>query len=86
LGVAGSAAFGKFQVIETLADVMLALGIPEPIRSDNGPEFIAEELRNWLDRLSTKTLYIEPGSPWDNRSCEGLNGKLRDEFLNGEIS
>jgi hypothetical protein len=51
---------------ETLADVMLMRGIPEHIRSDNGPEFIAEELRKWLGKLGTRTLYIEPGSPWEN--------------------
>ncbi|MGO9074054.1 MAG: IS3 family transposase [Terriglobales bacterium] len=76
---------GSLQVIETLADVMLVRGIPEHIRSDNGPEFIAGELRKWLGKLGTKTLYIEPGSPWENGYCESFNGKLRDEFLNGEI-
>jgi hypothetical protein len=76
---------GSLQVIDTLADVMLARGIPEHIRSDNGPEFIAQELRKWLNKLGTKTLYIEPGSPWENGYCESFNGKLRDEFLNSEI-
>jgi len=76
---------GSLQVIETLADVMLARGIPEHIRSDNGPEFIAKELRKWLGKVGTRTLYIEPGSPWENGYCESFNGKLRDEFLNGEI-
>lgn len=76
---------GSLQVIETLADAMLLRGIPEHIRSDNGPEFIAQELRKWLAKLGTKTLYIEPGSPWENGYCENFNGKLRDEFLNGEI-
>ena len=76
---------GSLQVIETLADVMLVRGIPEHIRSDNGPEFIAEELRKWLGTVGTKTLYIEPGSPSENGYCESFNGKLRDEFLNGEI-
>jgi transposase InsO family protein len=76
---------GSLQGIETLADVMLVRGIPEHIRSDNGPEFIATELRKWLSKLGTKTLYIEPGSPWENGYCESFNGKLRDEFLNGEI-
>src|SRR5207247_1942939 len=75
----------SLQVIETLADVMLVRGVPEHIRSDNGPEFIAEQLRKWLGKLGTKTLYIEPGSPWENGYCESFNGKLRDEFLNGEI-
>src|SRR5229473_123632 len=76
---------GSLQVIDTLADVMLVRGIPDHIRSDNGPEFIAEELRKWLGKLGTRTLYIEPGSPWENGYCESFNGKLRDEFLNGEI-
>jgi transposase InsO family protein len=76
---------GSLQVIDTLADVMLVRGIPEHIRSDNGPEFIAEELRKWLGKLGTRTLYIAPGSPWENGYCESFNGKLRDEFLNGEI-
>ena len=72
-------------MIETLSDVMLWRGIPEHIRSDNGPEFVAGELRKWLARLGTETLYIEPGSPWENGYCESFNGKLRDECLNGEI-
>ena len=76
---------GSRQVIETLSDVMLWRGIPEHIRSDNGPEFIAQELRQWLGNLGTGTLYIEPGSPWENGYCESSNGKLRDECLNGEI-
>jgi transposase InsO family protein len=72
-------------VIETLADAMLARGIPEHIRSDNGPEFVAKSLRKWLAGLGTKPLYIEPGSPWENGYCESFNSKLRDECLNGEI-
>jgi len=60
-------------------------GIAEHIRSDNGPEFIAEELRKWLGKVGTMTLYIDPGSPWENGHCESFNGKLRDEFLKGEI-
>ena len=76
---------GSQEVIETLADVMLVRGIPEYLRSDNGPEFVARELRKWLASLGTGTLYIEPGSPWENGYCESFNGKLRDECLNGEI-
>jgi putative transposase len=72
-------------VIEALADVMLFRGIPESIRSDNGPEFVAKELREWLAKVGTGTLYIEPGSPWENGYCESFHGKLRDECLNGEI-
>ena len=76
---------GSQEVIDTLAEVMLGRGIPEHLRSDNGPEFVAGELRKWLARLGTETLYIEPGSPWENGYCESFNGKLRDECLNGEI-
>ena len=76
---------GSSEVIETLSDVMLWRGIPEHIRSDNGPEFVAQKLRQWLGNLGTGTLYIEPGSPWENGYCESFNGKLRDECLNGEI-
>ena len=76
---------GSQEVIETLADVMLVRGIPEYLRSDNGPEFVARELRKWLAKLGTGTLYIEPGSPWENGYCESFNAKLRDELLNGEI-
>ena len=71
--------------MEALADVMLLRGTPEHIRSDNGPEFLAEDLRKWLAKVGTGTLYIEPGSPWENGYCESFNGKLRDECLNGEI-
>jgi transposase InsO family protein len=76
---------GSNEVIETLADVMLWRGIPEHLRSDNGPEFVAKELRKWLGNVGTGPLYIEPGSPWENGYCESFNGKLRDESLNGEI-
>jgi transposase InsO family protein len=72
-------------VIEVLADAMIEHGIPEYVRSDNGPEFVAKELRAWLARTGSATLYIEPGSPWENGYCESFNSKLRDEFLNGEI-
>ncbi len=70
---------GSQEVIETLADVMLVRGIPEYLRSDNGPEFGARELRKWLGSLGTGTLYIEPGSPWENGYCESFNWKLREE-------
>jgi len=75
----------SLEVIDTLAEVMLRRGIPEHIRSDNGPEFIARELQKWLAKVGTRTLYIERGSPWENGYCESFNGKLRDECLNGEI-
>lgn len=60
-------------------------GIPEHIRSDNGPVFTAKAVREWLLRLVVRTLFIEPGSPWENGYIESFNGKLRDELLNREI-
>jgi putative transposase len=76
---------GSEAVIETLAAVMTTHGIPAHLRSDNGPEFIAQQLRRWLHGVGAAPLYIEPGSPWENGYCESFNGKLRDECLNGEI-
>ena len=72
-------------VIDVLSDVMLERGIPRFIRSDNGPEFVAKILRNWLKGIGTQTAYIEPGSPWQNGYCESFNGKFRDQFLDGEL-
>jgi putative transposase len=72
-------------VIRVLARLMLRHGVPRHIRSDNGPEFVAKAVREWLARLGTETLFIEPGSPWENGYIESFNGKLRDELLNGEI-
>ena len=72
-------------VIEQLYDLFLLRGVPEHIRSDNGPEFTAKRVRDWLEGLGVKTLFIEPGSPWENGYIESFNGKLRDELLNWEI-
>jgi hypothetical protein len=72
-------------VLERLAWLMATRGVPEHIRSDNGTEFTAVVVREWLHRVGVKTLYIEPGSPWENGYVESFNGKLRDELLNGEI-
>jgi transposase InsO family protein len=72
-------------VIHQLAELFILRGIPAHIRSDNGPEFTAKAIRKWLNDLQVKTLYIEPGSPWENGYIESFNGKLRDELLNGEI-
>lgn len=72
-------------VIYQLGELFLERGIPEQIRSDNGPEFTARAVRQWLKDLGVKTLYIEPGSPWENGYIESFNGKLRDELLNVEI-
>jgi transposase InsO family protein len=72
-------------VIEALCDLFVSRGIPTHIRSDNGPEFVAEALREWISAVGARTAYIEPGSPWENGYCESFNGKLRDELLNSEI-
>ena len=72
-------------VIDVLSDLFIMRGIPTHVRSDNGPEFIAQALREWLAAVGTKTAYIMPGSPWENGYCESFNSKLRDELLNGEI-
>ena len=72
-------------VIDVLSDLFILRGIPTHVRSDNGPEFIAKTLRDWLAAVGAKTAYILPGSPWENGYCESFNSKLRDELLNGEI-
>jgi putative transposase len=72
-------------VIDQLFQLIIFRGMPEHIRSDNGPEFTAKAVRSWLNRLGVKTLFIEPGSPWENGYIESFNGKLRDELLNREI-
>jgi len=72
-------------VLSRLAELFVYKGIPEYIRSDNGSEFTAKAVRGWLGRTGVKTLYIEPGSPWENGYIESFNGKLRDELLNREI-
>jgi putative transposase len=72
-------------VIDRSFESFIFRRIPEHIRSDNGPEFTARVVRKWLARLGVKTLFIEPGSPWENGYIESFNGKLRDEVLNREI-
>ena len=72
-------------VLERLAELFIQRGTPDYIRSDNGAEFTAKAVRAWLGRVGVRTLYIEPGSPWENGYIESFNGKLRDELLNGEI-
>ena len=72
-------------VIDQLFYLFLFRGIPEHIRSDNGPEFTAKAVKRWLGRMGVKTLFIERGSPWENGYIESFNGKLRDELLNREI-
>lgn len=77
--------FGSMDVVLRLARLFRDGRVPEFIRSDNGPEFVAEAIRNWLDFVGVKTLYIAPGSPWENGYVESFHGKARDEFLNTEI-
>ena len=72
-------------VLYRLEQLFVERGVPDHIRSDNGPEFTAIAVREWLGRLGVRTLFIEPGSPWENGYIESFNGKLRDELLNGEI-
>ena len=72
-------------VLERLSDLFIRRGVPDYIRSDNGPEFTAKAVRDWLERVEVKTLFIEPGSPWENGYIESFNGKFRDELLNLEI-
>jgi transposase InsO family protein len=72
-------------VLRVLGRLFVRKGTPRYIRSDNGAEFVAQAVRDWLQRLEVQTLFIEPGSPWENGYIESFNGKLRDELLNGEI-
>ena len=75
----------SINAIDALTDLFILRGAPALIRSDNGPEFIAQAVRDWIAAVGTKTAYIEPGSPWENGYCESFNGRFRDELLNGEI-
>jgi len=72
-------------VIDVLSDRFILRGVPGHVRSDNGPEFIAKAVREWIAAVGAKTAFIEPGSPWENGYCESFNSKLRDELLNSEI-
>lgn len=78
-------ALKSHHVLDTLSTLFITEGIPGYIRSDNGSEFTASTLRNWIENIGVKTAYIEPGSPWENGYNESFNGKLRDELLNTEI-
>ncbi|WP_427024574.1 IS3 family transposase [Aureimonas ureilytica] len=72
-------------VIDVLSDLFILRAVPGHVRSDNGPEFIAKAVREWIAAVGARTAFIEPGSPWENGYCESFNSKLRDELLNGEI-
>ena len=72
-------------VIDVLSDLFILRGVPGHIRSDNGPEFAAAAVREWIGAVGAKTAYIAPGSPWENGYIESFNARLRDELLEGEI-
>lgn len=72
-------------VVDALTDLFILRGLPEFIRSDNGAEFIAGRVRDWIAAAGAKTAFIEPGSPWENGYCESFNSRFRDELLNGEV-
>ena len=72
-------------VIDVLSDLFILRGVLGHVRSDNGPEFVAKAVRNWVAGVGAKCAFIEPGSPWENGYCESFNAKLRDERLNGEV-
>jgi putative transposase len=75
----------SIDVVDALTDLFILRGPPAFIRSDNGPEFIAQKVRDWIGAVGAKTAYITPGSPWENGYCESFNARFRDELLNGEI-
>jgi putative transposase len=76
---------GSADVIDVLADLFIARGAPVHIRSDNGPEFVADAVKGWISGVGARTAFIEKGSPWENGYVESFNGKLRDELLNAEV-
>jgi transposase InsO family protein len=76
---------GSERVIEALREVMAERGPPTYIRSDNGPEFVAKAVKEWLAKKGTRTLFVEPGSPWENGYIESFNARLRDELLNRQL-
>ena len=75
---------GAADVVDVLADLFIARGVPAHIRSDNGPEFVAKAVRGWIGGVGAKAAFIEPGSPWETGYVESFNGKLRDELLDAE--
>jgi putative transposase len=77
--------FTSSDVIDALRDLFALRPAPAHLRSDNGPEFIARAIRSWLNSARVQTLYIEPGSPWENGYAESFHGRLRDELLDAEL-
>jgi putative transposase len=85
LAVTAERSLNSEDVLQVLDDLLMMRGIPEHMRSDNGPELTAEMVKRWLAALEVKPLYIEPGGPWENGYVESFHGELRDELLNGEL-
>ena len=74
----------SIDAIDVLSDLFILRGVPDHIRSDNGPEFVAQAVKDWITAVGSKTAYIAPGSPWENGFIESFNARLRDELLDGE--
>ena len=85
LAIRVSRRLNSIDVIDVLSSLFIVRGVPSYIRSDNGPEFIAQAVQAWIGAVGAKTAYITPGSPWENGYIESFNARLRDELLNGEI-
>ena len=85
LAIRVSRKLSSIDVVDVLSDLFILRGIPGHVRSDNGPEFVAKAVREWIATVGARTAYIEPGSPWENGYCESFNSKLRDELLDGEV-
>ena len=75
----------SMDVIDVLSELFILRGVPEHVRSDNGPEFVATAVQEWIAAVGARTAYITPGSPWENGFIESFNARLRDELLDGEI-
>jgi putative transposase len=75
----------SIDVIDALSDLFILRGIPQHIRSDNGPEFVAKVVQDWIAAIGARTATIAPGSPWENGFIESFNARLRDELLDGEV-
>ena len=75
----------SIDVIDVLSDLFILRGVPGHVRSDNGPEFVARAVQEWIAAVGAKTAYIQPGNPWENGYVESFNARLRDELLDGEI-
>ncbi|PFG64329.1 transposase InsO family protein [Thioclava sp. ES.031] len=85
LAIRGKRKLNSGDVIDALSDLFILRGVPAYIRSDNGPEFVAQAVQDWIAVVGAEAAYIEFGSPWENGCCKSFNARFRDEFLNGEV-